>query len=340
MDQEISKEAAPPQDIGTNTEVETAQISDIQKSQKKTGVILMLSLAAVLIVAAAAYSIWRLQSPDGYWDYTVQMKQYAVEYSERYDYDEVITVEYPSLEGLDREVEEKLNTQLYDAAMDRNNYWHFFPDEDVKAFQEEWFSIYCSDVGCDVTFHSQSLLSVDFYEMYTTRNPIWEVKYTERTVNANLITGEIYELGDILVIDDDFITLWYSVLCELTEEKFSSEDKDIFLGWFLADDPELEPYYVMRSWFCVEEDGEFVIGLSMDPKVPAGISGNTAMEDCTYYVELTAEDLEAYRREDSSFWELYDDSQTAGEVLECADKKENLWFGESGSVWKYWEDVQ
>ena len=313
---------------------------DEKKARSKTGVIATLSLAAILIAAAAAYGIWRWQSPNGYWDYTVQMKQYAVKYSERYEYDEVITVEYPSLEGLDREVEEQLNTLLYDAAMDRNNYWHFFPDEEVKAFQEEWFSIYCSDVGCDVTFHSQYLLSVDFYEMYDTYTPVWEVKYTERTVNANLVTGDIYELGDILIIDDNFMTLWYGILCELTGEEFSSEDKEIFLGWFLGDDPEMEPYYVMRPWFCVEEDGGFVIGLSMDPKASAGLSYSTTIEDCTYYVELTAVDLEPYRREDCSFWKLYDDSQTAGEVLECADKKENLWFGESGSVWHYWEIMQ
>ena len=50
------------------------------------------------------------------------------------------------------------------------------------------------------------------------------------------------------------------------------------------------------------------------------------------------EDLEPYRTE-SEFWDLYEKSESAGEVLECADLQENLWLGKDASVWDYLEEM-
>lgn len=117
------------------------------------------------ILAAIGVTIGTILSssfPKGYEDYTVQKEQYFVEYSEKYDYWDVLTVEYPRLKGLDEEVQTQINQLLYDTAMDRVTYWHLNPSDEVKAFQKEFFSIFASDVNCDVTYHSQYLLSADY----------------------------------------------------------------------------------------------------------------------------------------------------------------------------------
>ena len=46
------------------------------------------------------------------------------------------------------------------------------------------------------------------------------------------------------------------------------------------------------------------------------------------------EELEAFKKE-SDFWEKYDKSELAGEVLPCPDKKENIWLGENAGIWDW-----
>lgn len=140
--------------------------------------VLLAALAGIGIIAGIAlYPSF----PKGCEDYTVLKEQYYVEYSEKYDYGEVLTVEYPRIEGLDEAIQEPLNQLLYNTALDRVTYWHLEPSEDVKAFQEEFFSIFASDVNCDVTYHSQYLLSVDFREYYSAGNPLWMTNGTEKS---------------------------------------------------------------------------------------------------------------------------------------------------------------
>lgn len=112
----------------------------------KTGRGKKILLAAVIFIAAIAaavlYFIASHLPPRGYSDYTVQKEQYFVEYSDEYDYGEVLTIEYPYLTGVEEEMQKQLNTLMYDAAMDRTNYWHFFPNDEVKKFQREHFTFF------------------------------------------------------------------------------------------------------------------------------------------------------------------------------------------------------
>lgn len=112
----------------------------------KTGRGKKILLAAVIFIAAIAaavlYFIASHLPPRGYSDYTVQKEQYFVEYSDEYDYGEVLTIEYPYLTGVEEEMQKQLNTLMYDAAMDRTNYWHFFPNDEVKKFQREYFTFF------------------------------------------------------------------------------------------------------------------------------------------------------------------------------------------------------
>lgn len=298
-------------------------------------------LAAVIVLAVitggvAAYLV--SAGSKGYHDYTVQKQQYYVEYSDEYPYWDVLTVEYPILtETREEPIEqlEQINAGLYDTAMDRVNYWHLKPDEEVKKLQEE-YSIFSSDVQCNVTYHSQYLMSVSYKEIYAPISPVWYVYMTQRALTVDLLTGESYELGDILRLDEDFVGLWVDKFNEkLGEEMIASEDVDIFIDWFNCSDKELEKYYDFVPFFYVTEEGNFVVGVSLDPKV-AGISGSDP-SNSTFYTELTAEEVAPYKKE-SLFWDRLDKSESTGRVLPCMEKADNLWLGDQASVWDYWEE--
>ena len=282
---------------------------------------ILITSVLVLAVGAAA-GIFYNPFPKGYEDYTVQMEQYYVEYSEEYDYSEVITVEYPCLEGIDDEVEARLNQLMYDTAMDR-----------VNSFQEEYCSIFASDVNCDVTYHSQYLISMDYCEYYSAGNPIWMTSGTERALTVDLLTGENYTLDDILEINKDFIKLWdQSYSDDLNLEYADDEDIDLLLSWFLQTDEEFNEDYFCRPFFYITEDKEFVIGVSLDPVLEYAYTYEPT--NLSFYTQLSIEELEAFKIP-GDFWDKYEKSETAGEVIPCVDKKENIWLGEDASVWDW-----
>lgn len=304
-----------------------------RKNRKKGILAVSLAVLAAVCVVCIGMALFRGIYPKGYEDYTVQKEQHFVEYSEEYEYGEVLTVEYPVLAGIDQEVQQKINERMYEAAMDRVNYWHLHPSQEVQAFQKEYFSIFCSDVTADVTYHSQYLVSVDFYELYSAGNPLWYTNITERALTMDLLTGEIYGLADILEINRDFVELWGDCYSERTgEEPWDEESLDLLCSWFLQEDEELEEYE-SRPFFYVTEDGEFVVGLSLDPVLYGAITYEPTARILS--AVMTLQELSPFKRE-SRFWGRYERSQTAGEVLPCEDKKENIWLGEGASIWD-WE---
>lgn len=266
-------------------------------------------------------------------NYIVQKEQYYVEYSEQYDYWDVVTVEYPRLEGIDAAVQEQLNQLMYDTAMDRVNYWHLAPSDEVKAFQEEYFSVFCSDVSCDVTYHSQYLLSMDYREYYSAGHPVWMTNGTERALTVDLSTGKNYELSDIFQINEDFIKLWDRTLSEGLQEDYADEDMlDLMLAWFLQKDEATNENFFCNPFFYVTENKDFVIGVSLDPKLEYAYTYQPVNR--SLYTQFSLDELEAYKKQ-SDFWEKYEKSETEGEVLPCEDKKENIWLGENAGIWEY-----
>ncbi len=266
-------------------------------------------------------------------EYSIQKEQYLVEYSDTYDYWDVLTIEYPRLEIPATAVQETLNAALYDMAMDRVNYWHLNPDADVRAFQEEYFSVYADDVRCDIPFHSQFLASVHFRELYATGYPIYMVKYTERALNMDLSDGQIYALPDIFRIDAAFIDLWMQAAAARYGDIFTSEeDTDILLGWFTNTDTELKDYYICRPFFYLTEEKDFVIGISLDPLTTAAVTSEN--QNNTFSAWLSAAELEPFRT-DSGFWEKYGRSVPAGYVVPCETLYNNIWLGKEASAWSF-----
>ncbi len=313
------------------------------KQNKRVTVVVSLTagilLAAILIAIVMAYRIQNAV-PEGCFDYTVQKQQYYVEYSEQYDYLDVLTIEYPVLEESEEsqgqlEHLQQINDAFYETAMERVNYWHLQPDDEVKRAQEA-YHMFTADVQCDVPYHSQYLVSAHFWETDSPIYPVWYIFKTQRGMTADLLTGECYALADILRVDEDFIKLWIEKLNQRQgEEVIAPEDADIMLDWFRGSDEEIAEKYQFVPYFYLTEDGVFVIGISLDAKLK-GISGYGVF-DSTFYANMTAEELAPYRTE-ALFWERYDKAQSAGEVRECEEKQQNIWLGEEGGATKYWED--
>ena len=304
-----------------------------ETNKKQWKLIILLCLLIVLVIVITAIGIAHLSAPKGYTDYTVQKAQYYVEYSEKYDYWDVLTVEYPRLEGIPEERESQINQLMYDAAMDRVNDWHLTPSEEVKEFQKEYFSIFASDVNCDVAYHSQYLLSVDYQEYYSAGHPIYMTNGTERALTVNLITGECYYLADIIELNEDFVRLWDQIYSEETGSDYADDETiDYLLDWFLQRDEEINEDYFCTPFFYVTENKEFVIGISLDPKLYEAYTYKPATR--SFSTLLTKEELEAFKKQ-SSFWELLEQSEMAGEVLPCEDKAENIWLGEDAGVWDF-----
>lgn len=287
----------------------------------------------VITIGIIGFKIFSDSDLKGCRNYIVQKEQYYVEYSEQYDYWDVITVEYPRLEGIDAAVQEQLNQLMYDTAMDRVNYWHLAPSDEVKAFQEEYFSVFCSDVSCDVTYHSQYLLSMDYREYYSAGHPVWMTNGTERALTVDLTTGKNYELSDIFQINEDFIKLWDRTLSEGLQEDYADEEMlNLMLAWFLQKDEATNENFFCNPFFYVTENKDFVIGVSLDPKLEYAYTYQPVNR--SLYTQFSLDELEAYKKQ-SVFWEKYEKSETEGEVLPCEDKKENIWLGENAGIWEY-----
>ncbi len=316
-----------------NEEEIREEIREENPGKRKKWIIPVLLLLVIAAGGACLGIVLFLLPFKGYEDYIVQKEQYFVEYSEQYDYWDVITVEYPRLEGIGEEEQEKLNQLMYDTAMDRVNYWHLEPSDEVKAFQEEHFSIFCSDVSCDVTYHSQYLVSLDYYELYAPGNPVWMTNGTERTLTVDLVTGEPYDLFDIFNVDRDFIVLWDKSLSDDTEEDYADDESiDRMLSWFLQQDEEVNQLYTCRPFYYITEEKDFVIGISFDPVLEYAIT--QVPTGRIYFTQLSMEELESFKKQ-SEFWNKYEKSKEAGEVLPCEDKKENIWLGEDAGIWEY-----
>ena len=310
-----------------------------QKKNTRIGISIG-AAAGILALAAGGYFICFSRTPKGYQDYTVQKEQYYVEYSDQYDYWDVITVEYPVLAGIGKEQTDAVNKLLYDTAMEKVNFWHLFPDEEVRELQKN-YKIYSSDVRCEVPFHSQYLMSVHFQETYAPISPVNYVHKTQRSVNVNLVTGEQYLLSDIFEINDDFMGLW----CEQVEKEgaygdliINDEDtRETFLMWFLDEDEEAAESYLFTPFFYMDEEKNFVIGLSYDPK-PSKVVNDLPVNN-SFFAYFESADLMPYQT-DSEFWDWYGQSGNAGEILACEDLHDNLWLGKDAGVWDYLERVR
>lgn len=133
-------------------------------------------------------------------------------------------VKYPQLKGLEGEIEQKINDELKSCAMDTVDKIYTNPDDTVK---EEVLGAdapaLISYVDYKVSYMGKDFISV-IYQDYSYKGD-GEVYYVNlRTKNINLKDGTVYEVKDIVDINDRFTSEWLSIMRdEASNDLFLSE---------------------------------------------------------------------------------------------------------------------
>lgn len=168
-------------------------------------------------------------------------------------------IEYPQLTDLDSEHADKINKILEDCAMETANALYVNPTNEVKEFLLEQGQTYIgSEVRYKITYMSDDIICVVFDDHY-----FWGSIYAEfhdlRTRTINLKDGTVYEIKDIVNLDDAFMDAWYDSMKEEVPEATVTDDlsldvfKKVFEGEFV------ENRY-SNAFFL--KDGGIEIGLS------------------------------------------------------------------------------
>lgn len=203
-------------------------------------------------------------------------------------------VYFPKLNGLDEKVEDKVNQSLKDCAMESVERLYLNPSAETKEeVLGQEYPVLASFVDYKVTYMSEDFISVVFQD-YNYRIDGNSYQVTLRTRNISLKDGTVYEVKDIVKLDDVFIEEWLDsmrseadgdqILSELSLEDLkavlSGEDKGgVYLDNFFADADGLE------------------IGLSLE--YPEGDVNDAGYGWVTAPFEISA--LEDYKT-DSNFW--------------------------------------
>ena len=190
---------------------------------------------------------------------------YTIESNEYYEDNDgssaqmCMDVEYPQIDGLDSKQSDKINQILKECAMETADALYLNPTDEVKGYLLEQESVYIgSKVRYKVTYLSEDIISVVFEDHY-----FWGSRYAEfcdlRTRTINLKDGTIYEIKDIVTLDDDFMDAWYTSMkeeapdIEVTDLLSLDTFKQVFEGEFV------ENRY-SNAFFL--KDGGLEIGLS------------------------------------------------------------------------------
>lgn len=223
--------------------------------------------------------------------YTIESKDY---FEEEYGTQVwmCMDIEYPQLSGLDSEHADEINQILEDCAMEMANTLYLSPSEEFKGYLlEQEYAYIGSQVRYKVTYMTKDIICVVFQDNYvagTTNDQYYDL----RTKTINLKEGTVYEIKDIVNLDDDFMDAWYDSMkaeapdVALTDSLSLDEFKKVF-----EDKYEGEEY--ANAFFL--KDGGLEIGLSYHDEENGSVGWMTA--------PFTWDEIKTYKT-DSSMWKI------------------------------------
>ena len=206
-------------------------------------------------------------------------------------------VHYPLITGLkDADVEAKVNEELKSCAMETVEDIYLTPTEEIKeVVLSEEYPVLASYVEYKVTYFSEDLISVTYQDYYYEGSQEnYHLGFRTRTINLN--DGTVYEVKDIVKLNDRFIKQWAEVMRE------EAADKDL-----LAEMNEQE----MRKALSGEDvDGKYYDNFFLDENgIEIGLCFKYLPEDKDNlgYAWVTApfdwDEIKEYKS-DSDFWKL------------------------------------
>ena len=144
--------------------------------------------------------------------YKVKNETYSFRDSEKTSTIIDFNVAYPQISGLKGKNADKINKTIKNCAMSTVDEIYTHPDEKIKQkVIEANTPALISYVKCKVTYATNEFISVVF-EDTSARGEYSEYQTDLRTVNICLRDGKIYEVRDIVKLDDTFVENWAKIM--------------------------------------------------------------------------------------------------------------------------------
>lgn len=228
--------------------------------------------------------------------YTIEDKDYTFADSEKKNTTIDFSVKYPSIKGLDSAVSDKVNEALKNCAMETVDNVYTNPSDEIKerVITEEYPAL-VSYVEYKVTYISKDFISVVFQDNNCQGNI--EEYFTElRTKNINLKDGTVYEVKDIIKMDNSFLSEIRNVLeDEADDPAFLNELSDEDMKKSLEGDSINGVYNV--EFFAAADGME--IGYSLN--YPAGDANNLGFAWVT--APFDWDEVQRYKN-DNAIWDI------------------------------------
>lgn len=207
-------------------------------------------------------------------------------------------VKYPKLKGLDKKVQDKVNKEIKTCAMQTVDEIYTNPSQEFKEkILGTETPMLVSQVTYKVCYADNRFISIIFEDggLKGSQNDTYQ---NLRTLNIALADGKVYEVKDIVELNDEFIEEWLEVMREeagsdtFLSELSKKEIKETLSG------KDIDGNYKVNFFF--DEDG-IEIGYSFD--YADGDENNQG------YVWVTApftyHEMEEYAKNDD-FWAFFD----------------------------------
>lgn len=191
--------------------------------------------------------------------YQIKDKTYSFRDSEKQSTIIDFNVVYPQLSGKNQKQIKKINSVIEKCAMSTVNAIYTHPSEDIKQkVIEAQTPALISYVKCKVSYASDDFISIVF-EDTSARGEYSEYQTDLRTLNIRLSDGKVYEVKDVVRLDEKFLSDWVKEMRDETDDNsFLSELNTEQMKQALEGKNELyEPN------FFVDEEG-MEIGFNMN----------------------------------------------------------------------------
>lgn len=207
-------------------------------------------------------------------------------------------VDYPQVKGLKGDMDSTVNQALKDCAMETVDAIYTDPSTEMKehVLQEE-NPVLASSLTYKVCYANENFMSVAFTG-FSYRGSMDDYYNELRTLNINLKDGTIYQVKDIVTLDDSFINAWADCMRkEASNDELLSEMSSEDMVKALEGDT-MDGVYAVN--FFVDDDGieiGFAFHYPADDENDQGFAWVTA--------PFTFSEIEKYAT-DSAFWKNLD----------------------------------
>lgn len=159
-------------------------------------------------------------------------------------------INYPQLSGLPEKVEKELNEKLKNCARETVITYYENPTEEMKEWMMQQEAVVASQVNYKVTYQDDNLLCVAYEDYYAVGN-YNNIRVGLRAVVANVKSGEVYDLQEVINTSHAFVNMWKKEAVEhYPENAFvnaydAKELENFFAG--NSDEEQVSPIFMLTG---------------------------------------------------------------------------------------------